>query len=77
MPATITETPELTLDDAIEAARAGDTRGLVHEVCDCSPDVARCGTDMTGADYVSVYACGDDCIVCAELVWQPCPRCRA
>lgn len=47
---------------------------LVHVACDCDPDTALCGTDVTGQGWDD-----DDvettCVVCRDLEYQPCARC--
>jgi hypothetical protein len=47
---------------------------LTHSVCHCDPDRALCGTNVTDSEWAD-----DDeeltCVVCLDLVDQPCPRC--
>ncbi|MFJ6841398.1 hypothetical protein ACIQRE_01875 [Streptomyces griseoluteus] len=48
--------------------------GLTHAVCECTPDVAYCGADVTGEPWE------DDteevtCVVCRDLDGFDCPRC--
>ena len=46
---------------------------LVHAVCDCDPDTARCGTDVTDQPWTEDLA--TSCVVCVDLEWRPCERC--
>lgn len=52
----------------------GDDEDFNHVACPCSEDVAFCGADMSGDEWVS-----DDspthCVVCADLEPFPCERC--
>lgn len=52
--------------------RAGrELARMVHIFCLCTPDVALCGKPVTElAPDMPV-----ECVVCAELLPKPCPRC--
>jgi hypothetical protein len=52
------------------AASADDD--IIHTVC-CDPDLAMCGEDVTGADWV--YNPDRDCALCkiVEVSGLPCP----
>ncbi|MFD4258198.1 hypothetical protein ACFWR9_11345 [Streptomyces sp. NPDC058534] len=47
---------------------------LTHVVCYCDPNLALCGTDVTDSDWVDEDE-DTTCVVCVDLVDQPCPRC--
>ena len=51
--------------------------GLVHAWCECTPDVALCGADLTGLPYVTSWDPADACVVCNELLRTFCARCGA
>lgn len=56
------------------AATHGDA-DLTHTVCDCTPDIALCGTDVTDQPWAD----GSDestCVVCRDLEDLDCPRCN-
>lgn len=60
---------------APEAAAAGQEHDdLTHVVCVCNPDVALCGTDVTDSDWATAEE-ETTCVVCADVVVDPCPRC--
>ena len=49
---------------------------LDHLYCECSEDIALCGTDLSEAEELSFLLNGAvDCIVCMDLVEFPCSRC--
>lgn len=47
---------------------------LVHSVCYCADDVALCGADVAGTAWATENE-EVDCVVCLDLMFQPCPRC--
>lgn len=51
-----------------EPSDGGDTPGLHHYTC-CDDDLALCGTDLSGCDWVEAGNESDEdlCIVCLEL----------
>jgi len=52
---------------------SADDDDLTHDWCDCrGPDVALCGVDLTGAEWVDWYYEDDLCVVCADLAELPC-----
>ncbi|MEU9208505.1 hypothetical protein AB0D27_11260 [Streptomyces sp. NPDC048415] len=61
----------LAPEPTVTAPDSGDA--LTHVVC-CNDDVALCGTDVAGQEWVD-----DDedptCVVCRELADAPCPVC--
>ncbi|WUH94609.1 hypothetical protein OG900_33640 [Streptomyces sp. NBC_00433] len=61
------------LSAASEQATSSDD-GLDHVYC-CDPDIALCGTDISGADFAAFDAAS--CVVCADLddTDAPCARC--
>lgn len=48
---------------------------LEHWTCACSPDIAYCGADLEGADYLDPVESPDDCIVCLDFAGKRCERC--
>jgi hypothetical protein len=44
----------------------------VHAFCHCRPDVALCGTDLTGRPRVTDRAV--TCSVCGVMMYEPCPN---
>jgi len=48
-----------------------DDNELLHTYCDCDPDLALCGVDLTN---VSEAEDGVLCIVCEDLIDLPCRR---
>lgn len=55
-------------------ADAGSGDGVTHTVCDCTPDLALCGTDVTDQSWADGSA-KTTCIVCLDLEVLDCPRC--
>ena len=58
--------------------RSVDLPDIIHTVCTfCSPDIALCGEDMSGDEYVDAAQDNDDdeCVVCLDLEPLPCGRC--
>lgn len=51
--------------------------GLDHYVCDCDPDTALCGTDVSTQNWLPPEPGPHDCVVCVDLVDGPCPLCGA
>lgn len=56
------------------SARETGSVDLNHLYCDCDPDKALCGTDVSGWPENDE---GDPCVVCDDLLWALCPRCGA
>lgn len=52
-----------------------DDDGLTHYACECSPDRALCSTNVTNAQWVTIAADDEICVVCAHMEFEPCPRC--
>ncbi|WP_329214894.1 hypothetical protein OG352_05460 [Streptomyces sp. NBC_01485] len=48
---------------------------LTHSVCECTPDIALCGTDMAGAEWADEDDDVTCCVVCLDLEDEPCPKC--
>lgn len=48
---------------------------LEHWTCPCNPDLAFCGADLTGAEFLDPIDSPDDCIVCLDFAGKPCERC--
>lgn len=46
---------------------------LIHSVCECDENVALCGLDMTGHDWLPEGT--TTCVVCYDLDELPCSRC--
>lgn len=64
--------------DRPEKSRDGDD--LSHVFCQCDPDLALCGRDITGepkSDEVDWVPDEDTCVVCDDLTDSLCPRCGA
>ncbi|GHA01131.1 hypothetical protein ACFOOM_12385 [Streptomyces echinoruber] len=62
----------LAPEQTAAATQPGDD--LTHTVCDCSPDIALCGTDVTNEPWAD----GSEeatCVVCRDLEDQGCPKC--
>lgn len=57
----------ITLTDAADVAATETDDELVHTVCDCAPDLAFCGKDMTGHEWLPFTEYPDDCLVCEDL----------
>lgn len=56
----------LTAPISMPLAEADDD--LVHTVCSgCDPDLALCGKDMTGREWLAPVGYPDDCVVCDDL----------
>lgn len=57
-------------------ARTTDTDDpcTTHWFC-CDSDTALCGADLTDVDDDTPPASCVSCVVCNDLVNQPCPRC--
>lgn len=55
----------------------GDYDDVEHAYCDCLPDTALCGVDLTGSEDTghSFEEVIDPCVVCDILVDQECERC--
>lgn len=54
--------------------RVGDGKPPVtHLFCECDPNVAACGTDLTDLPFVRETAI--PCVVCFALAWHACPLC--
>jgi hypothetical protein len=47
--------------------------GLDHLYCDCNPDKALCGTDLTDWEFKEDVEVG--CVVCTAMEYLPCPIC--
>lgn len=66
----------MTITDPVEApAPTATDDDLTHMFCPCSPDWSLCGQDVSDVEAVSEWADEDECVVCLDLEWQPCPRC--
>lgn len=63
----------MTAQSVVETTRpALGSDDLDHVVCTCcDPDLALCGRDMTGTDWVDDNQ-GLRCVVCADLQDLPC-----
>lgn len=59
-------------EPAVADAGCGDS--VTHTVCDCTPDLALCGTDVTGHPWGDSSA-KTTCLVCLDLEAVDCPRC--
>lgn len=58
---------------AAESAMTSDARtDLTHVACDCSPDTALCGVNVSDCEWTDGEA---GCVVCADLQYVPCPQC--
>lgn len=47
---------------------------LDHYVCECDPDIALCGQDVSAQDWLPPEPGPNDCVVCLDLRGE-CPRC--
>ncbi|MFJ9114447.1 hypothetical protein ACIRJO_02740 [Streptomyces sp. NPDC102394] len=47
---------------------------LTHAVCPCNDDLALCGANVAGQTWADESE-DVDCVVCLDLVEQPCQRC--
>jgi hypothetical protein len=45
-----------------------------HMVCECNPDIALCGTNVSEVDWKDDGS-PPDCVVCAAMADTPCPYC--
>jgi len=48
---------------------------LDHLVCDCDPNTALCGTDVTRNEWAPEPEPGEGCLVCTDLAQYQCPQC--
>ena len=67
-------TQTLAQDQLSEPFTCGDP-DIEHYCCDCSPDIALCGADLEGAEFLEIEDSPDDCVVCVDLKDKTCPRC--
>lgn len=51
-----------------------DDSTLDHIFCDCNPNIALCGTDISTLDFNTVIE-EDLCVVCKDLEDKSCDRC--
>lgn len=61
---------------AVELSRVDsstDDDGICHLYCECDPDLALCGLDVT--DFEDDDDFDAFCVVCEDLVDVPCTRC--
>lgn len=47
---------------------------LTHSVCACDDDLALCGADVSGQPWADDDE-EVDCVVCQDLMGEPCARC--
>lgn len=58
-----------------DTSKPGD-EDMLHVVCECNPDRALCGLDMSGHAIVDDPGpTPDDCIVCTDLDKYTCQNC--
>lgn len=48
---------------------------VVHWTCECSPDIALCGENVTGQAWGHASADNPTCPLCDLVAADPCPRC--
>ena len=56
------------------AVEQTDRSDIDHYVCECDPDTALCGFDVSEQDWLPPEPTPNDCVVCLDLLGQ-CPRC--
>lgn len=61
---------EVVLDPSVDKTDKDDE--MVHLFCQCSPERALCGKDLSTATLCDEET---ECIVCAEFERVPCERC--
>jgi hypothetical protein len=60
-----------------ELTRSTDDDNVSHVVCECDPDLALCGTDVSEAPWLTDEDQDAECVVCDDLERYPCERCGA
>lgn len=64
------------LDTEPSTTNNNDDGDILHYYCDCEPEIAVCGKDLTGTAEVEKMGDNDQlCVVCEELFDFPCKRC--
>lgn len=68
----MTLSPVLAPDERLNTSSGDD---LDHTYCECDPDVALCGADVSDAPVIVEPL--NPCVVCEDLDPLPCERCGA
>jgi hypothetical protein len=53
-----------------------DLGGMTHIVCLCTPEISLCGRKMPDSALLDLEENEVECVVCAELDGEPCPKCE-
>jgi hypothetical protein len=69
----LTDDSPIVVTEPLSFEDGGDSDDLVHVACDCSEEIALCGTELTFG--VDEWTDDELCVVCKDLEPLPCPRC--